>query len=54
LSTLFAFNGFFIGVFQVFFIKPMINLIGMYICIYVCIYFIYRYINNYIYLWLQL
>ena len=28
LSTLFAFNGFFIGVFQVFFIKPMINLIG--------------------------
>jgi Na+/melibiose symporter-like transporter len=28
LSTLFAFNGFFIGVFQVFFIKPMINMIG--------------------------
>ena len=28
LSTLFAFNGFFIGVFQVFFIKPMINAIG--------------------------
>ena len=28
LSTLFAFNGFFIGVFQIFFIKPMINMIG--------------------------
>ena len=28
LSTLFAFNGFFIGIFQVFFIKPMINTIG--------------------------
>ena len=28
LSTLFAFNGFFIGVFQVFFIKPLINAIG--------------------------